>query len=73
MFHVKRCAGENISFGPDNAVLMLVLLYIDEGVPDLGHRKTLLNPSFVEMGIGVGAYPDNKVMVVQDFACDQKQ
>jgi uncharacterized protein YkwD len=46
-------------------------LYVDEGVPDLGHRKTLLNPSFVEMGIGVGHYPENKVMVVQDFACDQ--
>lgn len=69
---VKLCAGENISFGPPNPVLMLVLLYIDEGVPDLGHRKTLLNPSFVEMGIGTGAYPENKMMVVQDFACDQK-
>jgi len=69
---IKKCAGENISFGPPNAVLMLVLLYIDEGVPDLGHRRTLLNPSFVEMGVGVGAYPQNKFMVVQDFACNQK-
>lgn len=69
---VKRCAGENISFGPPNPILMLVLLYIDEGVPDLGHRKTLLTPSFVEMGIGVGAYPENKFMVVQDFACTQE-
>ena len=69
---VKRCAGENISFGPPNTILMLVLLYIDEGVPDLGHRKTLLNPAFVEMGIGVGTYPENRYMVVQDFACTQK-
>jgi uncharacterized protein YkwD len=51
---------------------MLVLLYIDEGVPEMGHRKTLLDPSFVEMGIGVAPYPDNKVMVIQDLACDQK-
>lgn len=72
LIRVKKCAGENISFGPSNTVLMLVLLYIDEGVPGLGHRKTLLTPSFVEMGIGVGAYPQNKYMVVQDFACDQK-
>lgn len=70
--NVKRCAGENISFGPPNALLMLVLLYIDEGVPDLGHRNSLLNPSFVEMGIGIGSYPDNKYMVVQNFACSQK-
>jgi uncharacterized protein YkwD len=68
---IKRCAGENISFGPANTVLMLVLLYIDEGVPDLGHRKTLLNASFVEMGIGIGAYPEGKYMVVQTFSCDQ--
>jgi hypothetical protein len=69
---IKKCAGENISFGPDNTAFMLVLLYIDEGVPEMGHRKTLLDPSFVEMGIGVASYPDNKVMVIQDFACDQK-
>ncbi len=69
---VKKCAGENISFGPPNTTLMLVLLYIDEGVPDLGHRKSLLNPSFQEMGIGISSYPDNKFMVIQDFACSQQ-
>lgn len=69
---IKRCAGENISFGPFNTVLMLVLLYIDEGVPDLGHRKALLNPMFTEMGIGAELYPDSKYLIVQDFACDQK-
>jgi hypothetical protein len=69
---VKKCAGENISFGSPKTLLMLVLLYIDEGVRGLGHRKALLNPEFVEMGVGVGNYPDNKVLVVQDFACDQK-
>jgi hypothetical protein len=69
---VKRCAGENISFGRPNTLLMLVLLYIDEGVPDVGHRRTLLNPLFVEMGIGIGSFPDNNIMVVQDFACDQR-
>ena len=69
---IKKCAGENISFGPPNTVLMLVLLYIDEGVPDFGHRKSLLNPLFVEMGIGVGVYPQDKYMIVQDFSCSQK-
>jgi hypothetical protein len=32
----------------------------------------LLDPAFVEMGIGISNYPDNKVMVIQDFACNQK-
>jgi uncharacterized protein YkwD len=69
---IKKCAGENISFGPGNTIMMLTLLYIDEGVPDFGHRKTLLDPSFTEMGIGVGVFPDKKLMVVQDFACNQQ-
>jgi hypothetical protein len=69
---VKLCAGENISFGPGSVPLMLALLYIDEGVPDLGHRKNLLSPSYIEMGIGVGAYSDDRYMIIQDFACKQK-
>jgi hypothetical protein len=71
MGKIKKCAGENISLGPSSPVLALVLLYLDQGVPDVGHRKTLLSPSFTEMGIGISSYPNNKVMVVQDFACSQ--
>ena len=68
---IKKCAGENISFGPANTVLALVLLYLDQGVPDVGHRKSLLNPSFTEMGIGISSYPESRLMVVQDFSCNQ--
>ena len=70
--NVRRCAGENISFGPPNTLLMLVLLFIDEGVADLGHRRTLLNPSFVEMGVGSSTYANGNAMVVTDFACSQE-
>jgi len=69
---IKNCAGENISYGPPNPVLMLVLLYIDQGVPQLGHRKSLLNPSFVEMGIGDAVYKNNNTIIIQDFACKQQ-
>lgn len=68
---IKYCAGENITFGASNTPFALVLLYIDEGISDLGHRKTLLDPAFVDMGIGVGHYPNNLVFIVQDFACKQ--
>ena len=68
---IVKCAGENIGYGPLNSVLMLVLLYIDEGVPSLGHRHTLLNPTFAEMGIGVAKYANNNSVVIQDFACSQ--
>jgi uncharacterized protein YkwD len=69
--NVKNCAGENISYGPLNTVLALVFLYIDENIPDVGHRKTLMSPVYTEMGVGVSAYPDGSYMVVQDFSCDQ--
>lgn len=69
--NISFCAGENISYGPWGTVLMIALLYIDEGVPDLGHRKSLLTPNFVEMGIGIGKYQDGRTLVVQDFACAQ--
>ena len=68
---INRCAAENISYGPSNAVMALVLLYIDEGLPDLGHRKNLLSSDYVEMGVGISKYPGNIVLVVQDFACQQ--
>jgi len=69
---IMTCAGENISFGPSDALLMLVLLYIDQGVAGLGHRKALLNPVFTDMGIGIGKYSNNNTIVIQDFACSQK-
>lgn len=68
---INNCAGENISFGPGEAVLGLVFLYIDEGISDLGHRKALLSPEYTEMGVGLSKYPHGNKMVIQDFACKQ--
>jgi hypothetical protein len=64
-----RCVGENISFGSSNVLLGLVLLYLDQGVPDLGHRTSLLNPLYTQMGIGISVYPNKLYMVIQDFGC----
>ena len=68
---IKFCAGENISWGKPNTLLMLALLYIDEGVANLGHRKSLLDPAFTEMGIASNVYSNGIFIVVQDFACSQ--
>ena len=68
---VNRCAAENISYGSSNTIMALVLLLIDEGLPDLGHRKNLLSPEYAEMGIGISKYPGNLILVVQDFGCSQ--
>ncbi len=68
---IVKCAGENISVGAMNTVLSLVFLLIDQGIPDVGHRKALLNPRYTEVGIGLARYKNGNVIAVQDFACPQ--
>jgi hypothetical protein len=65
----RKCGGENISYGANNPIFLLVLLYLDINVPSLGHRKALLNPSFGETGIGNSFYKNGLVFMVEDFAC----
>jgi hypothetical protein len=68
---LRKCGGENISYGANNPVFLLTLLYIDVNIPSLGHRKALLNPNFVETGIGDSFYKDGSLFFVEDFACGQ--
>jgi uncharacterized protein YkwD len=68
---IQNCAAENLSLGPFNTVLALIMLYIDEGLKDVGHRKNLLSPFYTTMGIGVSKTKGDAFVIVQDFACDQ--
>jgi hypothetical protein len=70
--NLKDCGAENLSFGAGDPVFLLVLLYLDINVPDLGHRKTLLNPAYEETGIGAEKYKNGSVFIVEDFACPQR-
>lgn len=68
---LKRCGGENISYGSDNPAFLLTLLYLDVGVPGVGHRKALLNSNFTETGIGSSFFKNGSIFLVEDFACSQ--
>lgn len=68
---IRFCASENIANGPPNMLFELTLLYLDIGVPGLGHRKALFNPQLIELGLGVTAQNADTYYVVQDFACAQ--
>lgn len=68
---IRRCANENISLSSQSILLSVVLLYLDIGLPDLGHRKTLLDASLREIGIGSALYGKDQWFLVQDFACQQ--
>lgn len=69
---IKRCASENLASGPSNMLFALVLLYLDIGVADTGHRKCLLTPSFTELGLGARTKTGDTYYVCQDFACYQQ-
>lgn len=73
-FGLNNCGGENVSYGATQTdpLFMLVLLYLDINVADLGHRKALLNPSFVTTGIAAADYKNGNTFLVEDFACTQK-
>jgi hypothetical protein len=67
---ISKCAGENISEGKDNILEALILLLLDYGVPDKGHRKTLLSPVYDQMGCAIVMKPNqNRIIVVQVFTC----
>jgi hypothetical protein len=69
---IKYCGNENISVSSQSVLLSVILLYLDIGLPDQGHRKTLLDPKLVEIGVGAAPYgKDGSFFLVQDFSCAQ--
>jgi hypothetical protein len=68
---IKTCASENIAIGYQEVLVSVILLYLDIGLPEHGHRKSLLNPTLVEIGIGCSPYGKEGVFTVEDFACKQ--
>lgn len=64
-----RCGAENIFFGSDGSLEVLIMLLVDYGVPDKGHRLNLLDPSFGRMGISSSRVAPKKTIIVQEFAC----
>lgn len=48
-----REVAENCAYGFDTAADILIELMIDEGIPDLGHRKNLLHPTHNSIGVSI--------------------
>ena len=65
--------GENISYGYDEARLVVIQLIVDDGVPDRGHRHILYNNSFGTAGAACGPHPEYGSMCVIDFAGSFKE
>jgi hypothetical protein len=69
---IRNCGSENMSLGSGDVLMSLAMLYLDYGLENLGHRKTLLNKEYIFIGIGATKYGNDQLFFVQDFACDQQ-
>ncbi len=69
---VRNCGSENMSLGNGDVLMSVAMLYLDHGLENLGHRKTLLNKEYIYIGIGATNYGTNQLFYVQDFACNQQ-
>jgi hypothetical protein len=58
---------ENLAYGHDRAIDVVISLLIDEGIRDLGHRKNMLNPQFNAVGVAIRPHPTYRIHCVIDF------
>ncbi len=59
--------GENLAYGYQSASDILIQLLIDEGIPDLGHRKNNLNPNFNAIGVAIEHHKKYRFNCVMSF------
>lgn len=60
--------GENIDFGPNDAMGVIISLALDDGESDRPHRENLFKPEYKKIGIACGAHKTEFQMCVMDFA-----
>ena len=60
--------GENISYGPDTARMVVMGLIIDDAVADRGHRKNIFKGAFRKVGVACGPHPLYRTVCVMDLA-----
>jgi uncharacterized protein YkwD len=59
---------ECISYGKGTAAEVVMRLVVDDGVPDRGHRRTILNDVYRQIGVACEPHPSFGAVCVIDFA-----
>ena len=62
--------GENIDFGPNDAMGVIISLTLDDGEEERPHRENLFKPDYQKVGIACGPHKTEFQMCVMDFAFD---
>ena len=68
--HYTDSLGENIDFGPNDAMGVLVSLTLDDGEEERPHRENLFKDDYHKVGIACGPHSTEFQMCVMDFAFD---
>ncbi|MGW8316738.1 MAG: CAP domain-containing protein [Bacteroidales bacterium] len=58
---------ENLAYGHETAIDVVLSLLIDEGIRGLGHRKNILNPRFNAVGVAMRPHRTYRINCVIDF------
>lgn len=62
--------GENIDFGPNDAMGVIVSLTLDDGEQQRPHRENIFKQDYQKVGIACGPHKTEFQMCVMDFAYD---
>jgi hypothetical protein len=68
--HYLESLGENIDFGPNDALGVIVSLTLDDGETDRPHRENIFKSDYRKVGIACGPHKTEYQMCVMDFAYD---
>lgn len=72
---VTDCIAENVYEGREQALQSIIFLLIDKGVPNVGHRKNILDDNM--HSVGISFYPikgkNGYFYQVQNFSCASTQ
>jgi len=58
---------ENCDYGPDDGLSIVMDLLIDEGIPDVGHRETILDPDLKYIGTSIKKHKKYRYNCVMEF------
>lgn len=62
----KSC-GENCDYGHKKAIDIVMSLMIDEGIPNVGHRKNIMDKDFTHIGVAIKPHKTYRYNCVMDF------
>jgi len=74
-YYPNRAMAENLAFGFSKGLANVSMLLLDKGVPDVGHRKNILNSSsgLNYVGVSIQTHPLYRFAAITDFVAIPNQ